>query len=157
MAAFHLRRLAGRQLDLDIRIDHRSFEDQGIDLEPQPKIGPAAARLEARGRASERVEDHRAVARRNGDLIIRDPAHALEALTYNQASFSRHDLARFVFARTDGKDQFDLAMGAVLSSSALVRLGEDVVHGRWRTEAQLTSILKPQPALVAKMHIRAAP
>jgi len=113
------------QLDLDIRIDHRSFEDQGIDLEPQPKIGPAAARLEARGRASERVEDHRAVARRNGDLIIRDPAHALEALTYNQASFSRHDLARFVFARTDGKDQFDLAMGAVLSSSALVRLGED--------------------------------
>lgn len=113
------------QLDLDIRIDHRSLHDQGIALEPQPKIGPAAARLEARGRASERVEDHRAVARRNGDLIIRDPAHALEALTYNQASFSRHDLARFVFARTDGKDQFDRAMGAILSSGDLVRLEPD--------------------------------
>lgn len=113
------------QLDLDIRIDHRSLHDQGIGLEPQPKIGPAAARLEARGRASERVQDHRAVARRNGDLIIRDPAHALETLTHNQASFSRHDLARFVFARTDGKDQFDRAMGAILSSRALVRLGED--------------------------------
>jgi Ti-type conjugative transfer relaxase TraA len=113
------------QLDLDIRIDHRSLHAQGIDLEPQPKIGPAAARFEARGRASERVEDHRAVARRNGDRIVRDPAHALEALTYNQASFSRHDLARFVFARTDGKDQFDRAMGAILSSRALVLLGED--------------------------------
>lgn len=113
------------ELDRDVRIDHRSLEQQGIDLEPQPKIGPAAARLKARGRASERVEDHRAVARRNGERIIRDPAHALEALTHTQASFSHHDLARFVFARTDGKDQFDQAMSAVLSSRALVRLGED--------------------------------
>ena len=34
------RRLA--ELDIDARIDHRSLEAQGIDLEPQHKIGPAA-------------------------------------------------------------------------------------------------------------------
>ena len=31
-------------LDIDASIDHRSLEAQGIDLEPQNKIGPAAAR-----------------------------------------------------------------------------------------------------------------
>ncbi|HCW61033.1 MAG TPA: Ti-type conjugative transfer relaxase TraA, partial [Sphingobium sp.] len=36
------RRLA--ELDIDARIDHRSLEAQGIDLEPQNKIGPAASR-----------------------------------------------------------------------------------------------------------------
>jgi hypothetical protein len=30
-------------LDIDARIDHRSLVDQGIDLEPQNKIGPAAS------------------------------------------------------------------------------------------------------------------
>jgi len=33
------------ELDIDARIDHRSLEAQGIELEPQNKIGPAAARM----------------------------------------------------------------------------------------------------------------
>ncbi len=141
------------QLDLDVRIDHRSLEEQGIDLEPQPKIGSAAARLAARGRTSERWKDHRETARRNGDRIIRDPAHALEALTHTQSSFSRHDLARFVFARTDGKDQFDRAMGAILSSRALVRLGEDERGHERFTSADLVraeqSLVRAADRLVA--------
>src|SRR3546814_6545931 len=30
------------ELDIDARIDHRTLEAQGIELEPQHKIGPAA-------------------------------------------------------------------------------------------------------------------
>src|SRR3546814_1730137 len=30
------------EFDIDVRIDHRSLEAQGIALEPQAKIGPAA-------------------------------------------------------------------------------------------------------------------
>jgi len=41
------RRLA--ELDIDARIDHRSLEAQGIDLEPQHKIGPAASRMALEG------------------------------------------------------------------------------------------------------------
>ena len=37
------------ELDIDARIDHRTLEAQGIDLEPQHKIGPAGARREDRG------------------------------------------------------------------------------------------------------------
>src|SRR3546814_3919934 len=34
------------ELDIDARIDHRTLEAQGIDLEPQHKIGPAASRID---------------------------------------------------------------------------------------------------------------
>jgi len=113
------------ELDLDIRIDHRSLKDQGIDLEPQFKIGPAAARCEARGRASERVDQHRDIARRNGDRLLRNPVAALEALTYTQETFTRRDLARFVFRHTDGKDQFDRLHARIMASPELVPLGTD--------------------------------
>ncbi|WP_415289341.1 Ti-type conjugative transfer relaxase TraA [Brevundimonas sp. S1H14] len=113
------------ELDHDIRIDHRSLKDQGIDLEPQFKIGPAAARSEARGRASERAEQHRGIARRNGERLLRNPAAALEALTHTRETFSRHDLARFVFRHTDGKDQFDRLHARILASPELVPLRAD--------------------------------
>ena len=58
------------ELDIDARIDHRSLEAQGVGLEPQDKIGPAAQRMGERGLESERIEDHRAIAQRNGERII---------------------------------------------------------------------------------------
>lgn len=47
------------------RIDHRSHAERGLTLEPQNKIGPNAARRARRGELSERVEEYRAIARRN--------------------------------------------------------------------------------------------
>jgi ATP-dependent exoDNAse (exonuclease V) alpha subunit len=49
-------------LDIDARVDHRSLEAQGIGLEPQDKIGPAASRIGGRGLEAERIEEHRAIA-----------------------------------------------------------------------------------------------
>ena len=113
------------ELDIDARIDHRSLEAQGIDLEPQDKIGPAAARMGERGLESERIEDHRAVAQRNGERIIAEPRVALDAITHHQATFTRRDMAMFVHRHTDGKEQFDRAMSAVRGSPDLIELGKD--------------------------------
>ncbi|PKQ00593.1 MAG: Ti-type conjugative transfer relaxase TraA [Alphaproteobacteria bacterium HGW-Alphaproteobacteria-13] len=113
------------ELDIDARIDHRSLEAQGIDLEPQDKIGPAAARMGARGLESERIEDHRAVAQRNGERIIAEPRVALDAITHHQATFTNRDLAMFVHRHSDGKDQYDRAMSAVRTSPDLIELGKD--------------------------------
>ncbi len=52
-----------------VRIDHRSYAEQGITLEPQNKIGPNAARRAARGEPSERVDEQRAIARRNAGRL----------------------------------------------------------------------------------------
>lgn len=113
------------ELDIDARIDHRSLEAQGTDLDPQDKIGPAASRMGERGLESERIEDHRAVARANGERIIAEPRVALDAITHSQATFTNRDMAMFVHRHTDGKEQFDAAMSAVRASPELVALGKD--------------------------------
>ncbi|WP_314715376.1 Ti-type conjugative transfer relaxase TraA [Sphingobium yanoikuyae] len=113
------------ELDIDARIDHRSLEAQGIDLEPQDKIGPAASRMGERGLESERIEDHRAIAERNGERIIADPSVALNAITHHQATFTTRDLAMFVHRHSDGKEQYDRAMSAVRASPDLIALGKD--------------------------------
>ncbi|WP_298273090.1 Ti-type conjugative transfer relaxase TraA [uncultured Bradyrhizobium sp.] len=113
------------ELDIDARIDHRTLAAQGIDLEPQHKIGPAASRMPEQGLEAERVEDHARIARENGEKIIANPQIALDAITRQQATFTRRDLAQFAFRHSDGKDQFDQVMSAVRTSPELVALGKD--------------------------------
>src|SRR3546814_2073611 len=112
-------------LDIDARIDHRTLEAQGIDLEPQHKIGPAASRMPEQGLEAERVEDHARIARENGEKIIARPEIALDAIARQQATFTRRDLAQFAFRHSVGKDQFDQVMSAVRSSPELVARGRD--------------------------------
>ncbi|MGQ2936532.1 Ti-type conjugative transfer relaxase TraA [Sphingopyxis sp.] len=113
------------ELDIDARIDHRSLEAQGIALEPQDKIGSAASRMGERGLESERIEQHREIAARNGDRIIAEPRVALDAITHHQATFTNRDLAMFVHRHSDGREQYEAVMGAVRASSDLIELGKD--------------------------------
>ncbi len=117
------------ELDIDARIDHRSFEAQGIALEPQSQIGAPAQRIEARGHrgAPSQIarEVHREIARGNGERIIADPAVALDAITQQQSTFTRRDMARFAHRHSDGIDQFNEVMGAMVACSDLVELGKD--------------------------------
>ncbi|UNK81398.1 Ti-type conjugative transfer relaxase TraA [Sphingopyxis granuli] len=113
------------ELDIDARVDHRSLEAQGIDLEPQDKIGSAASRMEGRGLEAERIEEHRDIAARNGARIMANPGVALDAITHGQATFTHRDLAMFVHRHSDGREQFDAVMLAVKGSPDLVALGTD--------------------------------
>ncbi|RSV13660.1 Ti-type conjugative transfer relaxase TraA [Sphingomonas sp. ABOLG] len=113
------------KLGLEGRIDHRSYADQGIALEPQHKIGPAGMRRLDRGEDAERADDHRRIARENGTKIIGDPRIALDGITRQQSTFTTRDLAMFVHRHSDGKEQFDRVMAAVRASPELVALGKD--------------------------------
>lgn len=113
------------ELDIDARIDHRSLEAQGIDLEPQNKIGAAASRMAAKGLELERVDEHREIARFNGEKLLQKPSLALDAITHNQATFTTRDLAMFVHRHSEGKDQFDRIMTTVRAAPELVALGKD--------------------------------
>ncbi len=57
-------------------LPHRAWDERGLEVE--------------------RVEDHRAVAQRNGERIIAEPRVALDAITHSQATFANRDLAMFV-------------------------------------------------------------
>ncbi len=113
------------QLDIDARVDHRSLQEQGIDLKAQDKIGPAASRMGDHGLQSERIEFHREIARNNGEKIIANPTLALDAITHNQATFTTRDLALFAHRHSDGKEQFDQVLRAVRTSPDLIALGTD--------------------------------
>ena len=113
------------ELGYDARIDHRSYAEQGIPLEPQHKIGPAGARRSERGEDAERRAEHDGIARRNGERIAADPTVALDALTRQHSTFSKHDLVRFLHRHTDGAEQFTLVLAKVAASPELRFVGKD--------------------------------
>lgn len=114
------------ELDIDARIDHRSLEAQGIGLEPQTQIGAPAQRIEGEGiEAADRAELHREIARDNGARIIDDPGIALDAITQQQSTFTRRDMAKFAHRHSDGIDQFNAVTSAMRGSPDLVELGAD--------------------------------
>ncbi|MBU1825971.1 MAG: Ti-type conjugative transfer relaxase TraA [Alphaproteobacteria bacterium] len=112
-------------LDIEARIDHRSLAAQGIDLEPQHKIGPAASRMVEQGLEVDRAEEHLDIARRNGEKILANPSIALDTITHNQATFTNRDLAMFVHRHSADTIQFDAVMGAVKASPDLITLRKD--------------------------------
>jgi Ti-type conjugative transfer relaxase TraA len=118
------------ELDIDARIDHRSLEAQGIAFEPQTQIGAPAKRIEDRGSEGEgteadRAEMHREIARSNGERIIADPSVALDAITHQQSTFTRRDMAKFAHRHSDGIDQFNEVTGAMRGAPGLIELGKD--------------------------------
>lgn len=122
------------ELDIDARIDHRSLEAQGIGLEPQTQIGAPAQRIEREGieadacvadTAADRAEMHREIACNNGARIIADPSVALDAITHQQSTFTRRDMAMFAHRHSDGIEQFNQVMSAMNNAPYLVDLGKD--------------------------------
>jgi len=143
------------ELDIDAQIDHRSLEAQGIGLEPQSQIGAPAQRIEthrveshrvetrhveddgietrrvkgegieAAATVADRAEMHRQIARDNGQRIIADPSLALDAITHQQSTFTRREMARFAHRHSDGIDQFNAVTHAIRNAPDLVELGRD--------------------------------
>ena len=68
---------------------------------------------------------HREIARSNGARIIANPSIALDAITHQQSTFTRRDMAKFAHRHSDGIDQFNAVMGAMRSAPDLVELGRD--------------------------------
>src|SRR5450631_2766399 len=127
------------ELDIDARIDHRSLEAQGIALEPQSQIGAPAQRIEGEGiEAADRAEMHREIARGNGARIIADPSLGLDAITQQQSTFTRRDIAKFAHRHSHGIEQFNEVMGAMRNAPDLVELGKDARgEDRFTTRAMI--------------------
>jgi Ti-type conjugative transfer relaxase TraA len=127
----------------DVRIDHRSLKNQGLDLTPGRKIGVGRERQQADvlpDRITERVAEQQRIARENGDQIIADPTRALKAITHHQATFTDHDIAKFLHTRTDGAEQFQAAYVKVTTSPELIALGRDDRGRKRYTSAEMLRV-----------------
>jgi ATP-dependent exoDNAse (exonuclease V) alpha subunit len=115
-----------RRAGIEIEIDHRSLEDQGIDLLPGRKIGISRERQQAEdlpANLKERVRQQREIAAENGRRILADPQIALTALTHHQATFTQRDVAKYLHTRTDGLEQFQAALAKVTTAPEVVQVG----------------------------------
>jgi len=105
---------------VDERIDHRSYKDQGVDLEPQHKRGNKATETRSKS-----FEDHQRIANDNAQRLLADPNIAIHALTFNKATFTERDVACFVNRHTLSTEQFQQVLAKIMGSDQLLTLGTD--------------------------------
>ncbi len=110
----------------DIHVDHRSFKDQGIELEPTSHLGKAVDEMRGRGEYAERARRLEEVRERNAQRIEQKPEIVFDNLTRRQSTFTRRDIAREVFRYIDEGDRFRNLMARLEGSPELVRLAAAV-------------------------------
>ncbi len=124
---------------IEARIDHRSYVDQGIHLEPQLKMGISTYTTE-RGILKEITAENRERAFRNGERILENPDIAFKALTATQSVFNRRDVEQFVFRNTDNAEQYQAVYQTLMNSPELVKLQVTERQGDFYTSQELRAI-----------------
>ncbi|WP_313556502.1 Ti-type conjugative transfer relaxase TraA [Agrobacterium cavarae] len=107
---------------LDIRVDHRSHLDRGLELSPTEHMGVHASQMERRGLDVSRTRLEEKAAKKNADLIRRKPEEVLRILTDERSVFDRHDIARTIHRYINDNDGFQRAFAAVMASPQLFEL-----------------------------------
>ncbi len=108
----------------DLRIDHRSHAEAGIQIEPTEHIGVQASNL--RGTVSDRVEEETKKRARNAQAIIADPEKLLPILSREKSVFDERDIARAVFRYIDDPAAFEAVRLRLGQSPELVAVAEEV-------------------------------
>src|SRR5713226_3188311 len=119
-----------QQVGYDIRIDHRSYKDQGIELEPTSHLGKAVMEMAARGDDAERKLQLENVRERNARRIEQRPELVFETITHQRSTFTRRDIAREVFRYIAAGARFRDLMARLEGSKELVVLAPEGRDGR---------------------------
>ncbi|UXR92908.1 Ti-type conjugative transfer relaxase TraA [Agrobacterium tumefaciens] len=132
--------IANRQLQregLDVRIDHRSHIERGLELSPTEHMGVHASQMQQQGMAVERGRLDDEAARQNAALIRQKPEQVLTLISHEKSVFDRHDIAKTLHRYiNDDAQMFQNAFAAVLASPALVALQPE------RTDAETGEVSK---------------
>ncbi|QFT29556.1 Mobilization protein A [Labrenzia sp. THAF82] len=112
----------------DIRIDHRSHVDRGLEIIPTEHVGVHATQLQRQGVAVERGRLDEGSATRNAELIREKPEEVLSLIADEKSVFDRHDIARTLHRYLNEEPQvFQNAFASVMASPALVQLQSEGV------------------------------
>ncbi|MGV1903286.1 Ti-type conjugative transfer relaxase TraA [Agrobacterium sp. 22-3674b3] len=141
--------IANRQLQregLDVRIDHRSHIERGLELSPTEHMGVHASQMRQQGMAVERGRLDDEAARQNAALIRQKPEQVLTLISHEKSVFDRHDIAKTLHRYiNDDAQTFQNAFAAVMASPALVELQAEsidaetgeVSNARYSTQAMI--------------------
>ncbi len=107
---------------LDIRIDHRSHLDRGLEIEPTQHMGAHATQMERRGKEVSRTRLDAETAQRNAERIKENPEQVLAIITGEKSVFDRRDVARALHRYVGDAEDFQNALAKAMASPALVEL-----------------------------------
>ena len=108
---------------LDIRIDHRSHMERGLEIAPTEHMGVHATQMQRRGLDVSRSRLDEDAARRNAELIREKPEQVLSLIANEKSVFDRRDVARTLHRYiNDDIGEFQSAFAKVMASPALVEL-----------------------------------
>jgi Ti-type conjugative transfer relaxase TraA len=116
---------------LDIRIDGRSFEKQGIDLAPTIHIGVGATAIDRKSAETskpatlERIELQGQKRVENARRIQRRPEIVLDLITREKSVFDERDVAKVLHRYIDDPGVFQALMARVLQSPETLRLDRE--------------------------------
>lgn len=119
---------------LDIRVDGRSFEKQGIDLEPTIHLGVGTKAIERKAdRASkplelERVELQDARRAENARRIDRNPKLVLDLITREKSVFDERDVAKILHRYIDDPALFQSLMVRIILHPDTFRLERERIE-----------------------------
>ncbi|HED1613582.1 TPA: Ti-type conjugative transfer relaxase TraA [Escherichia coli] len=134
-----LANLALERAGHSVRVDHRSYAAQGIDLTPTKHVGVSAVGMDRKGKEADRAAQHAETRAENAAKIEANPSLILEKITQTQAVFDRRDIARELNRYIDDPQQFQSLMARLETAPELVQLAPEVSDGRRTVPAKLTN------------------
>jgi Ti-type conjugative transfer relaxase TraA len=108
---------------IDLKLDHRSFKDQGIDIIPSIKIG--TSNQSSAETVTARIAENERIAEQNGKNLIQDCRPLLRLLSRNKAVFNRRSIIRSCHKYSHGDKQFQALMSTVFASEHLVAIRDE--------------------------------
>ncbi|CUX66429.1 Conjugal transfer protein TraA [Agrobacterium tumefaciens str. Kerr 14] len=118
---------------VDLRIDGRSYERQGIDLEPTIHLGVGAKAIERKAEQQgvrpelERIELNEQRRSENTRRILRNPAIVLDLITREKSVFDERDIAKVLYRYVDDPALFQQLMLKIILNPEVLRLQRDTI------------------------------
>ncbi len=118
---------------IDLRIDGRSYEKQGIDLEPTIHLGVGAKAIERKAEQQgvrpelERIELNEQRRSENARRILKNPAIVLDLITREKSVFDERDVAKVVHRYIDDPAVFQQLMIRIILNPDVLRLQRDSI------------------------------
>jgi len=124
---------------IDQQIDHRSFEDRGIGLEPTQHRGLFADAVKDKGIERDSLTREQEISAKNVELLYEKPELIWDAVTDKKSVFDADDVARALTTRVQDREGFLTLLPRLVNSDELVRLSEETVENGQTVKAKYTT------------------
>ena len=143
-----------------IRVDHRSYAEQGLTLQGGNHLGPAASAIKQREGSSYQFQVQVERLEFNAKQVLNNPENIVRKVSNTRAIFSENDLVREAGKYLDSYEDIEIFRARVMTSSSLVKLVDDGLSentGRVVSAARYTTheVLDVEMDLVSRARVMA--